>query len=218
MNFLTMVSGRFAQATSGQSNVTGTRNQAMRVAQCEGPGDDLTRAGNRFRLSSIAATGIAPVQTVPTVAAQWGLYNGAANTTTVFLDRIGMLLNTGTAGAGGVLLAALCGTANVPATFPTASDTAINISNASPISGKTSKVIVKSAQTLLLTTNFWFPIAAMNPIGTVLGQTIFDSGKIDGNIAIPPGCGLGLAVVSPTGTTPLFAPWAEWHEYAADNE
>ncbi|MGO9838134.1 MAG: hypothetical protein ACLP1X_28465 [Polyangiaceae bacterium] len=212
------IMGRFTQSTVGQSTISGTRNQSLRVAQCESPGDDITRAGNRFKLASIAATGIAPVQAVPTTAAQWGLYNGAANTTTAFLDRIGMMLNSGTAGAGGVLLAALCPPANVPATFPVASDAAIQISNASSISAKSSKLIVASAKTLVLTTNFWFPIAAMNPVGTVLGQTIFDSGKLDGTISIPPGCALGLAVVSPTGTTPLFAPWGEWHEYAADNE
>ena len=40
---------------------------------------------------------------------------------------------------------------------------------------------------------------------------------VAGGIAIPPGYGLALSYVGLAGTTPLFAPVAEWFELESDN-
>lgn len=191
---------------------------SLAVSQVEGPGDDATRAGVRFHASAIGATGIAPVQAIPTTAAQWLLYNPTANTKTLFVDRLGVVLNSGTAGAGGTLLAAICKAVNCPATVPVANASGVVVSNASPASSNSTLALLAASQTLQNSTGLWRPVAWMSPAGTVLGQTQLDSGDLGGSFAIPPGCGIGLAVISPTGTSPLFAAYASWREYATDLE
>ncbi len=37
-------------------------------------------------------------------------------------------------------------------------------------------------------------------------------------LIVPPLMGLGLCVIAPTGTTPLYAPLASWIEVASDLE
>jgi len=204
----------FSEATVAQR---ATSLLSTAVAQVEGEGDEATRGGIRFHMASSAATGIAPVQALPTTAAQWLLYNPAASGITIWIDTIGMWLVSGTAGAGATVLASICKPTNVPATRPVASASGIVLTNANPASVRSSQLLVAASQTLQGTPG-WAPIAFMNPTGTVLGQTQMEQRDIRGKISIPPDCGLGLAVISPTGTTPLFAPYATYREYAADLE
>lgn len=190
---------------------------SLAVSQTEGEGDDASRGGVRFHMQSSAATGIAPVQTLPTTAAQWLIYNPAANTCNVYIDRLGMWLLSGTAGAGGTVLFGLCGPTQLPSTRPNALASGVVLLNANPNSARASKVLVASAQTLAASPG-WAPLAWMNPAGTVLGQTQMDNSDIRGKIMLSPDSGIALAVISPVGTTPLFAPYAAYREYAADSE
>lgn len=214
------IAQRFIQRAAGTlaSRLTGLGSVA--ISQVEGEGDEMTRAGLRFHLSAQGATGIAPVQALPSTAAQWLIYNPGSNPVTAFFDRVGMILASGTAGAGASVIACIVPPAFVPSTVPTASAANVKIMNANASSVKGSNLIVASGQTLLnAAVGNWFPVALMNPAGTILGQTLMDSGwDIRGKIAVPPGCGLGLCVISPTGTTPLWTPFASWREYAADIE
>lgn len=213
------IAGRFQQKQSGIASASMTPNGSLRIAQVEGPDDEGTRAGARIHASGLGATGIAPVQALMTTAAQWMLWNPNGNTMTAFLDVAGIQLNSGTAGAGGAFYLCPVAPANAPATVPTVGASGTVLQNANPVSNKTSKLILVASQTLLNTTaGNWLLTGFMNPAGTVLGQTQMENRDIRGKIAIPPGCGLGVAVISPTGTTPLFSPFFSWREYATDLE
>jgi hypothetical protein len=213
------IAGRFVQKMAGIAGISLTGNGSIRVAQVEGPDDEGTRAGLRFHLGCLGATGIAPVQAVPTTAAQWLLWNPNGNTQTAFIDVLGMTLNSGTAGAGGSFYVCPVSPAFAPATVPTVSAANALVVNANPVSAHTSRIICVSGQTLLNTVaSNWLLTGFMNPAQTVLGQTQMENRDIRGKLVIPPGCGLAFAVISPTGTTPLFAPFASWREFATDLE
>lgn len=212
-----MVSG-LQRKLSGMVPVRATPGMgSVAVAWAEGEGDEATRAGIRFRIQSSAATGIAPVQALPTTAASWLLYNPLGNPASVFFDELGEWLVSGTAGAGGTVLHAMIANANLPSTLPVASSASVLLPNANPKSGRTSQLIVVASQTLQGTTS-WAPLAWMNPAGTVLGQTQMLNADIRGKIALAPGAAVALAVISPTGTTPLFAPFGSFREYVSDME
>lgn len=213
------LASRFTQRASGLWTMGLTGLGSLRVAQTEPEGDEMSRAGMRFHMSAMGATGIAPVQALPSTAAQWLIWNPNGNQVTAFIDVLGMGLPSGTAGAGGTTLACVVGPKFAPATVPTASAGNVTINNANPVSSRTSNLIVVSAQTLVnAVVGNWFPVAWMNPAQTVLGQTQMINTDVRGKLMIPPGCGLALCNVSPTGTSPLFAPVASWREYASDNE
>ena len=210
---------RFVQKLAGLITLTATSLGSLRVSQVEGKSDEATRSGSRFWLSAQGATGIAPVQANPSTAAQWLIYNPLSNVTSAFVDNVSMTLASGTAGAGGSLLACICPPQYIPATVPTVSAANALVKNANPISSKSSNLIVASAQTLQnAAASNWFPIGQMRTTGTVLGQTQIVGDDLEGRLIIPPGCGLALCVISPTGTTPLWTPVATWREYAADLE
>ena len=210
---------RFVQKLQGLVTLTATTLGSLRVAQTEGPGDEATRAGLRQYMSAGGATGIAPVQAIPSTAAQWLIYNPLSNPVTAFLDSVGMQLTSGTAGAGATLLACIVPPSFAPATIPTVSAANVKIQNANAVSTKASSLVVAASQTLQnAAAGNWFPIGQMRTTGTLLGQTQIVGDPFDGKLAIAPGCGLALCVISPTGTTPLFTPYANWREYASDLE
>lgn len=190
---------------------------SLAVAQVEGEGDEASRGGLRYRIGASGVTGIAPVQALPTTGAQWLLYNPEGSDVNVFIDSIGEWLVSGTAGAGATVLAALCGASEVPSTRPSVTATGLGLVNCNPRSSRASKLLVVASQTLQNTPR-WSPIAWMNPAGTVLGQTQMVNDDVRGKICLPPGSGLALAVISPTGTTPLFAPCGTYREYSGDIE
>lgn len=219
---LEFISRRFDQLISkSQVELRGTGLESIAVAQIEAPGDEASRGGLRFRGSAQGATGIAPVQALPTTAAQWFMFNPSSNRVTAFIDTLGAELTGGTAGTvDASLYFTVAGPTNVPATVQNASKSGVVIQNANPIGAKGASALTINSGVTLQGTNTWFPIASSVPFGTAapVGQANCVTRNIDGKIIIPPGCGLGLAVISGAGTTPLFAPFAEWREYLADLE
>ena len=192
---------------------------SLRVAQTEGEGDEMTRSGSRWNLSSQGATGIAPTQANISTGAQWMIYNPSNNTVTAFLDVLGVTLASGTAGAGGTLHVCHVGPKFAPTTIPTISTANVFIKNANPLANRGSNLICVASQTLVnAAASDWYPLCSMDQIGTVLGQTHIVQRDIRGKMCIPPGCGMALGVVSPTGTTPLWTPVGSWREYNADME
>src|SRR4051812_29270143 len=105
---------RFVQKAAGYIAATATTLGSLRVALNEESGDEQTRAGLRIHMSGQGATGIAPVQALPSTAAQWLIYNPLSNPTSMFIDRLGVILATGTAGAGGSLLGIIVPPSFVP--------------------------------------------------------------------------------------------------------
>lgn len=218
MNLLGKVR-RFARTLGDERTLRLTNFESLASAQVEPSGVELNRSGNRFMLGNSAAiTGIAPVQVLPTTAAQWALWN-ADTTYTYYFEELGVYLSAGTPGAGGVLLACL---------FQAPAQTGNNVAGATVArtgrpsgSGGGSSMIVKSGVTVTTpAAPVWYPIAS-NPSPNVTafaGSTFLEHRGLQGRISVPPGYGLGLAVVAPAGTTPLFAPFAKWCELDTDNE
>lgn len=192
-----------------------TEYESLRVAQIEPDGYEATRSGRRFWVAPLSTvTGIAPVQAIPTTAAQWALFNND-NLKSYALEELGMELASGTSGAGAVLLAAFF---QLPAQQAAATGYTV-VQNADPASAIGSKMIVKSAVTITApATPMWFSVGKNDSTNTAVGSVAIENRQVRGRIVIPPQWGLGLVVVSPAGTTPLWAPFAQWLEFVANNE
>lgn len=192
-----------------------THLESLAIGQVEAPGYEMTRAGRRFSIAYNGGvpTGIAPVQAFPTTAAQWALFNG--DPVQAYTVRVlGALLFSGTQGLGGKLLACLF-------QLPVQTGFATGLAVASHSNGqRVSKASIKSGVTITgPAAPNWFPVAEdlgaaarVGPLGSIINR------QVDGKIIIPPGQGLGLAVLAPAGTTPLYLPEAEWEEAESDLE
>lgn len=212
----------FANA-GAQQLIRATTIQSLAVGQVEAPGADMTRSGRRFEVGFLSTvTGIAPVQTIPTTAAQWLLYNPATNAKTVFIDEIGTVLVSGTAGAGIVLLGGLVAGGTLPSSVPTSNATGIKTrprNDGSVTTTRNSQLVIASSQTLAAApTNGWTALAASDVANTAILSVVAINREVNGEIAIRPGQGLALVVTSPTGTSPLYVPHVVYSEYAADIE
>lgn len=194
-----------------------TNFESLAVAQVEPSGVEMTRSARRYLLGySAAVTGKANVSTVATTAAQWVIFNNEqASGATYYVEELGVYLTSGTPGVGGTLWACL-----YQAPTSSASDTGIAIVQAGGTT-KDSRAVVASAVTI---TNpaapVWFPVAT-NPSPNVTAfaaSTYLEHRALAGRIAIPPQYGLGLYVLAPAGTSPLFAPFAMWSELSTENE
>lgn len=185
-----------------------------RVVQLEQESLELTRAGRRFfTAQSGAITGIAPVQAVPTTAAQWTLFNASA-TDSMVIDGLGVELASGTAAAGILVFAAFF---QLPA--QTGLGTNIVAQNANPSSARVSSVAIKSGVTITTpAAPSWFVVAKSDTANTgVLSVAAFNT-ELKGKLVVPPLYGLALATLSGAGTTPLYFPVCHWTEYALDLE
>jgi hypothetical protein len=204
--------GRWTQDQTGTQYGKVSGSGAMRVSQTEPQGLEMSRAGLRFMMGQSAAlTGIAPVQAMPTTAAQWVIWNPSLTKALVF-DRLGAYTTSGVAGAGSTVVVA-------HVTLPVTSSTKSGITIAS-MSGSTATSVALINSGVTVTS----PAA---PAWHVLGTTVSAATAalnvavyedVDGKIIVPPLRGLGLCVIAPTGTTPLYAPIAQWTEIELDLE
>jgi hypothetical protein len=210
---------RFASQALGSAEkilrMTGLESQA--VAQVEPPGMEGARGGRRVYIGNNAAiTGIANVTALPTTAAQWAIVNKSLKRS-YFLEALGMYLTSGTPGVSGMLLACLYD--DPDATGVNA--TGVEISSSADSSVLVRDLLVKASQTITTpAAPNWFPMAInYSPNVTAFaGQVVLENRSVQGRWAIRPGQALGLAVVAPAGTTPLFAPFAELFADTADME
>ncbi len=205
--------GRFAPKLSGTPYVSTSGYGAIRVAQVDSPGAELTRAGRRFSLSTLAGvTGIAPTQVINTVVTNWMLYNTSTTDSFIF-DELGVFLVSGTAGLGITVMACLFTT---PA--QTGFSTGVNIASRSN-SARVSAMSVKSGQSITApAAPAWFPIAYSGLTASAVLSVLTVSDKLEGKLICPPGFGVGIHVLSPAGSSPLFAAHASWTEAAMDLE
>lgn len=206
--------GRFTQDQAGTQYARASGLGALRVADVEPDGYELTRAGLRFYCGQSAAlTGIAPVQAMPTTAAQWVIWNPSTTKSLVF-DRIGLTLISGTAGAGIVVVGAII---TLPAN--SANKSGITISSASG-STNTSVALINSGVTVTSpAAPGWFPIAKSDTANTAILSVAAFNDDVRGRVIVPPLKGLGLCALSPAGTSPLYAPiGCSWFEIESDTE
>lgn len=199
------ISGNTFSSTSGYG--------ALRVAQLEPEGMELTRAGRRFNIAvSAAVTGIAPVQAIPTTAAQWALFN-TSTTDSLLIESVGMMLVSGTAGAGIVVWGAIF---SLPAQTGLATGAQLQNANGGT---RASACALKSAVTVTSpAAPSWFPLAKSDTANTAVLSVAAISHDLKGRLIIPPLKGLALATLSPAGTSPLYFPTCSWTEGQLDLE
>lgn len=214
---------RFTQLKSlakGMDGIRGTGMESVAVGQVEPTGFERTRAGLCFDIGFLAVTGIAPVQAIPTTAAQWLIYNPTQKA--MAFDEIGMVLVSGTAGAGILVLGALVGQGTLPATLPTGNSANIFPATRSDGAGaptKSSGAIIVASQTLANSPNRgWRVLAKSDTTNTAILSVAAINAELNGELIIRPGQGLALCTLSPAGTTPLYAPHGVWTELDTDIE
>lgn len=207
----------------GSNNlVRATALQSQAVGAVEAPGFEMSRCGRRFEVGFLSTvTGIAPVQALPTTAAQWLLYN-PSTTKSVSIDELGVVLVSGTAGAGVVLLAGKVGPGTLPSSLPTTSATGIKTAPANDgttTPSRVSQLVIASGQTLAAApTNGWREVAKSDSANTAILSVAAINPEINGEMVIRPLCGLALVVTSPAGTSPLYVPHVVYGEYQVDIE
>lgn len=194
-----------------------TFTESLAVEQVGPPGHEMTRAGRRFGIAynGTAPTGQAPVQALPTTLAGWVIWNGDA-AKSYSLEMLGELYFSGTAVAGSQLLACIF---QAPVQLG-ANATGIVVASHSN-GGPASKAIIKSAVTITgPAAGLWLPVAEQltATLPAQPGQVAVINRNLNGRILLPPGQGLGLSLLSPTGTTPTYLPIAEWIEVETDTE
>lgn len=210
-----LTTGRFTpKQTAGQLYGSSTGYGAMRVGFVDQERAELTRAGRRFKLGYTAApTGIAPVATIPTTAAQWTIFN-ASQTDTYTFEELGVHLYSGTAAAGVVVVACFF-------TLPvqTGFATGIAAQSCSASQTKSSSAAVKSGVTISTpAAPAWFHVAKSDSANTGAGSVMAFNDQLKGGLMLPPLTGLGIATLSGAGTSPLYIPVATWTEGAQDLE
>lgn len=212
--------GALKSLAKGSDALRGTTQDALAVCQTEAPGFELTRAGTKFDIGFLGVTGIAPVQAIPTTACQWLLYNPTQKM--MAFDEIGMVLVSGTAGAGILVLGALVGQGTLPATLPTGNTANLFPASRSDGAGapsKSSGIIIINSQTLANSpTKGWRVLAKSDTTNTAILSVAAINAELNGELIVRPGQGLALCTLSPAGTTPLYAPHAVWSELDGDLE
>lgn len=207
---------RFVEDQVGDRQVRMTHVESMAVAQVEPARAVLAAAGRRFHGGNqIIANGIAPVAAIPTTTATLLLYNREPdNGLSMFVDKLNFWLGSGTAAAGATLFVTIS-PAKI-ASPPTANATGYG-SASSAGSTRATKALWTTAATIAagaawVAAQSTFQLAAAN-----VGQG--DGGSdLDGGMEIRPGYGMGFAILSGAGTSPLYGISASWSEYFASNE
>ncbi len=195
---------------TGTNNIRSTQLKSMAVAITEDAGYDLTREGKRFFLGVVGAiTGIAPIQILGAQVAAFGLSN-VSTTTTIFIDTIGMVLESGTAGATGHIVQV------TPFTAPAQVGTYAGLGIFNANGGTTASTALATGSAVTITNpaaSVWFPIACDEAANAAsVASVAIMNYNVKGRIAIQPGKSLGIHVGGPAGSSPLFAPVMSWTE------
>lgn len=203
------------KAGKGDLEVRATHLESLAVDQVAPAALERARAGRMFQWGpQNGVTGIAPVAALPTTAAQWTIWNADQNCALVF-EELGVLLASGTAAAGVVLLVA-------PFQLPTttgAQATGMAITNCSTRSKIGSLALFKSGVTITQpTAPVWYPAAKSDSANTAVLSVAAENRAIQGALIVPPQTGLGFVVLSGAGTTPLFCPFGKHFEVELDLE
>lgn len=214
-NFLVnKVISRFAKVGVGQEEaLRGTSLQSLAVAQVEHEWLERARGAHTFYGGcGVIANGIAPVQAIPTTTATLAIYNNEPDGgKALCIEELGAFLGSGTPEAGATLLAAV---SLGPIAAPSAASNYATVNSAS--GGKSSRVIWATAVTLTTGTK-WRAIGSYPQLAAATPGQGMGPFPVRGLI-VPPRYALGIAILSGTGSTPLFSVTAQWSELALDLE
>lgn len=213
---LGMLVGRFQKAANnGEQEARATQYGSLAVAQVEPELAELARAGVRFGGGlQIIANAIASVQAIPTTTATLCLYNAEdAGGKSYLVDTLSLFLASGTADKGASLMVAVS-----PSKIASAPSAATGYGSAS-LAGSTrsTRAIWGTAVTLPGTPAWLTALANTQDAATTAGSG-GPAARTGGGIIIPPGYGLGIAVLSGAGTAAKYGVSAQWSELALDLE
>jgi hypothetical protein len=201
---------------TGTVTASFTQEKALRISNAEYPGMDQCRNGNLYYLGvngGASVTGKAPLQTAPQNVAAWVITN-TSTTSVAWIVEIGVLLESGTAGAtGNTVYGAHC---TAPA--GTASDANLAIVNANGGTTANSSLVFASNVTITnpATSPIWFPLASTkDAANAAVASLCIVNRDLFGRIAIQPGRSFGIAIGGAAGSTPLFVPVVCWFETTA---
>lgn len=204
----------------GGTNLRLTEYEALGVSQQQLVNEEETRAGWRYVLGfKTGITGIAPVQTIPTTAAQWAIWN-SDQYKSLSIDELGVNLVSGVAGAGIQVFGMHFQTPSQDAVVMNAGLAAM-VTNGMGGGGAVANSAIRVVSGVAITqpaTEYWFNIAECLTLTTAILSTSAINRSLAGKLIIPPKTGFALAVCSPAGTAPLFAPHCVWSEKIITNE
>jgi hypothetical protein len=198
--------------------VTGsfTQEKALRVSNTEYQGMDQVRAGSYQYLGingGASVTGIAPLQVIPSNVAAWSITN-LSSTAVMWVMELGVLLESGTAGATGVNVYWCHFTA--PAGTTVAANFAVMAGNGGTSTSSNISVTSNPTITTPATSATWFPLAqTKDAANAAVASLCIVNRDVNGKIAIQPGKSIGIHVSCATGSTPLFVPVMAWYETTA---
>lgn len=190
-----------------------TNLSSLSVAQIEAPYLEATRSGRRMHGGlQLLSSGIAPVAAIPTTLSQLVLFNNDTNSNglALCLDWLNMFLASGTPAAGATIMV----TVARPVVPPT--QNATNYASVALSGTANGSKALWAINLSMPTGTVWTALSSsLQPAAANLGQ---GDNPIDlgGRIVIPPGYGLGIAILSGAGTTPLYAVHAQWSEFELD--
>jgi len=216
------IARRFVELRAGKSTIEArfTQQESLAVAQVEPSGFELTRANKRFYLAynGTVPTGVAPVQAFPTTAVQWSVNNyESVGGSTYFFEMIGAFPLSGTPGIGGLILTSVYPISTIAGTMSTGF-AIMPAGQPGSFGSSKSNALIRSATTISAGVPLWTPIAFNQPgaVGAGVAGNQIVNRDIQGRIAVPPQCALGINVLALAGTAPLFLPIAEWIELSTD--
>lgn len=207
-----LLTGRASKAgNSNEQTARGTQYGSLAMAQYEPAELEMSRAGIRFVGGcQVIASGIAPVAAIPTTTATLALYNGDP-TKSLLIEELAFGLGSGTPTAGAILFAAV---SNGAVTAPSA---ASNYSSQSASNGGVATRAVWGTAVTFPAGSAWkIAGGSMQLAAANVGQA--ERPYAVKGLLIPPGRALGLAILSGTGTSPLYIVSAQWTELALDLE
>lgn len=209
-----LLTGRATKAgNSNEQTARGTQYGSLAVSQFEPDWLELSRHGARFHGGcQVIASGIAPVAAIPTTTATLALWNGEEDGGKSYLmEEIAFTLGSGTAAAGATLFVGLT------VAKQTAPSAASNYDTDSVSAGG------KSTRAVWATALTFAAGVAWRQVGGSMQLAAANVGQSERpynlrGIIVPPGYALGIAILSGTGTSPLYAVSAQWSELALDRE
>jgi len=200
----------------GTATASFTQEKALRVSNSEYHGMDQVRAGSYQYLGingGASVTGQAPLQVIPSATAAWAFTN-VSTTAVVWVMELGVILESGTAGATGNTVYWCHFTA--PAGTVSAANLAIMAGNGGTSASTNVVCATNVSITNPATSATWFPLTQTKDAASVaVASLCMVNRDINGKIAIQPGKSLGIHVSGAAGTSPLFAPCMAWYETTA---
>ncbi len=195
----------FSTASKGKQHARMSQSRALMVEQSLPRLTDLALHKKIYAANTGAGTALAPVATMPTTAAAWGLYNGYQDNTHLVILRMTCHSVSGTLGLGMALLG--CHAARQTTASATYTNSIKqNISG----NGKVSAAIFAGGVTLD-EAPVWITLASGDQVSAISVGSGY-SVDVEGLFVIPPGHLCGLTVLAPVGSTALFNAGFVWAE------